>query len=343
MASNFKHTSSPIYHFRIIFRVLHILIVDLFSTYVEDLLLYSDLYKEYTALRSRVFLLNQIIAFVKQIADTIRSDRLSIYAAQASFFVIISAVPFLSLLFSLAGIFLPDIPSDFAHRFPLPEKLFSFLSHIIEELSGAPNVSLLSLSAVTTLWSASRGISAIRAGIETVYHSGRNPGYVRHRLLSIFATLVFIIMIVAAVALLLFGDFLADTLGGVLGDWFEDVFLSLRTPLFIAAMSVIFTAFYSSVAQRSTFVRHSVILHIPGALFSSCGWIVFSFFYSLYIAHFPDAGTIYGSLAAICLIMLWLYFCMVILLLGAEFNKLWFAGLTRLELPKISRHTNKRR
>lgn len=294
-------------------------------------------------MKSRVFFFSQVVAFAKSIFGTIRSDRLSIYAAQASFFVIISAVPFLSLLFSLAGIFLPEIPSDFAHRFPLPEKIFSFLPHIIEELRGAPNVSLLSLSAVTTLWSASRGIAAIRAGIETVYHAGRNPGYVKHRIRSIFATLVFIIMIVAAVALLLFGDFLAATLEGVLGEWFEDAFLSLRIPLFIAAMSVIFTTFYSSVARRSTFVRHSIILHIPGALFSSCGWIIFSFFYSLYIAHFPDAGTIYGGLAAICLIMLWLYFCMVILLLGAEFNKLWFAGLTRLGVPKISRHTNKRR
>lgn len=285
-------------------------------------------------MKSRVLIFNRIVAFVREIADTIRSDRLSIYAAQASFFVIISAVPFISILIALAGIFLPEIPSDFASRFPLPERIFSFLSYITKELESAPNVSLLSLSAVTTLWTASRGIAAIRAGIETVYRAERNPGYMRLRLRSLFSTLVFIIMIVAVVALLLFGDFLGQLIGG----WFEDAFLGLRTPLFIAAMSVIFTTFYAHVARRSTYVRHSVILHVPGALFSSVGWLAFSFFYSLYISHFPDAATIYGSLAAICLIMLWLYFCMVILLLGAEVNKLWFAGLT-----KVTLHTNKRR
>ena len=38
---------------------------------------------------------------------------------------------------------------------------------------------------------------------------------------------------------------------------------------------------------------------------------------------------IYGGLTALCLIMLWLYFCMIILLCGAEINKLFFAGTTQ--------------
>lgn len=297
-----------------------------------------SLHKEITHLKSRVFIFNRIAAFIREITDTIRSDRLSIYAAQASFFVIISAVPFISILFALAGIFLPELPADFAERFPIPEQVFTFLSHITKELESAPNVSLLSLSAVTTLWTASRGIAAIRAGVETVYRAGKNRGYVRFRIRSLISTLVFIVMIVAAVALLLFGDYLASAVSRLGIKWFENVFIDLRTPLFVASMTVIFTVFYCAVARRSTYVRHSVILHVPGAVFSSLGWIVFSFFYSLYITHFPDAATVYGSLAAICLIMLWLYFCMVILLLGAEVNKLWFAGLT-----KVTLHINKRR
>lgn len=284
-------------------------------------------------MKSRVIIFNRIVTFIRQTAVTIREDRLSVYAAQASFFVIISAVPFISILIALVGIFLPEIPSDFAVRFPLSERILSF---IIDELRGAPNVSLLSLSAVTTLWTASRGIAAIRAGIETVYRAEKNQGYVKLRLRSLISTLVFIVMIVAVVAIILFGDFLAVS---IIGGWFEDVFLNMHTPIFIAVMTVIFTTFYAHIAKRSNYVRHSVILHVPGALFSSFGWIIFSFFYSLYISHFPNAATIYGSLAAICLIMLWLYFCMIILLLGAEVNKLWFCGLKQFRFP----NTNKRR
>ena len=63
--------------------------------------------------------------------------------------------------------------------------------------------------------------------------------------------------------------------------------------------------------------------HLPGAVFSAVGWVLFSFFYSLYVTDFPNAASLYGSLAAVCLLMLWVYFCLLILLLGAELNKLW--------------------
>ncbi len=38
--------------------------------------------------------------------------------------------------------------------------------------------------------------------------------------------------------------------------------------------------------------------------------------------YYPSASYIYGSLAAVMLMMLWVYFCMMILLAGAEINKL---------------------
>lgn len=61
--------------------------------------------------------------------------------------------------------------------------------------------------------------------------------------------------------------------------------------------------------------------HLPGAVFSSLGWILFSYFYSLYIKWFPRSSYVYGSLAAVVFFLLWLYFCMSILLWGAEINK----------------------
>jgi membrane protein len=61
---------------------------------------------------------------------------------------------------------------------------------------------------------------------------------------------------------------------------------------------------------------------IPGAAIAAAGWILFSFFYSLYFENFPRLSFLYGGLAAIVFFMLWIYFCMLILLSGAEINKL---------------------
>lgn len=281
-------------------------------------------------LKSHVYGLRAVILYVRRIARQIADDKVTVYAAQASFFVIISAVPFLSLLISIVGIVLPTDLPDFFANLPVPEGFAAVFDTLIDDLRTAPNVPLLSVSAVTTLWSASRGISAIRSGLERVYRAGRTKGFLAHRIKSLVSTLVFIALITAAVTLMLFGDFVGEWLR--LGSTkISDIVMRLRTPLFIAALCVLFTIMYSSTARRSTRVRNGILPHLPGAVFGSVGWTLFSYFYSLYITHFPSASYIYGSLAAICLIMLWLYFCMIILLLGAEVNKLYFAGQNQEE------------
>lgn len=271
-------------------------------------------------MKSHVYGLRTVIRYVRQTAAQIADDKVTVYAAQASFFVIISAVPFISLLISIAGLVIPaDLP-DLSAGLPLPDGFASVVEILSAELHSAPNVPLLSVSAVTTLWSASRGISAIRSGLERVYRAGRTQGFFAHRIKSLVSTLVFIAIITAAVTLMLFGD--------SLGKWLRiakisDMIFRLRTPLFTSALCLLFTFMYSSTARRSSRIKNGFLPHFPGAVFASVGWTLFSYGYSLYITHFPSASYIYGSLAAVCLIMLWLYFCMIILLLGAEVNKIF--------------------
>ena len=267
--------------------------------------------------------LRAAILCVRRIVSQIAGDKVTVYAAQASFFVIISAVPFLSLLISIAGLVLPSDLPDVLTGLPVPEGFSVLFDTVIDDLRTAPNVPLLSVSAVTTLWSASRGISAIRSGLELVYLARRSKGFFAHRIKSLVSTLIFIAVITAAVTLMLFGDLVVKWLRIAK---ISDLIMRLRTPLFTAALCILFTVMYSSTARRSTRVKNGILPHLPGAVFSSVGWTLFSYFYSLYITHFPSASYIYGSLAAVCLIMLWLYFCMIILLLGAEVNKLWLAG-----------------
>ena len=147
-------------------------------------------------------------------------------------------------------------------------------------------------------------------------------GFFRRRIRSIFSTVFFILLIAAAAAVLLFGNLIIRLIPGDFFNEDSQLLILLRTPLFIVFMTVVFTAVYISVASRSTSISARIFTHLPGAVLSSLGWVVFSKGYSLYIEHFPRASAVYGSLAAVCLIMLWLYFCMVILLFGAVYNKL---------------------
>jgi membrane protein len=59
---------------------------------------------------------------------------------------------------------------------------------------------------------------------------------------------------------------------------------------------------------------------LPGALFSAILWYVFSYVFSLYVDRF-NGYSIYGSLTFVVVIMLWFYFCMYIILMGAQMNR----------------------
>lgn len=251
---------------------------------------------------------------LQSLAESATRDKISLYAAQASFFVIISAVPFLSLLISITGLFIPTNARELFEEIELPEALVPLLGAVVTDLQQAPSVSILSISAITTLWSASRGMAAIRGGLENVYRQSTPRGYIRQRAASLLGTLLAMIGIVAVIALLLFGDALASQIQAM------QFLLPLRFPIAFVLMCAVFTILYASSAARTS-VGAAIRAQLPGAVLSAVGWIVFSFGYSLYIAIFPRASYIYGSLAAVCLILLWLYVCMTILLLGAEVNK----------------------
>lgn len=235
-------------------------------------------------------------------------------------------MPFLSLLVSILSFFISTDILSYFDKYALPEDLLALVGSLLNDLRTAPKISLLSFSAVFTLWIASKGMGAIRKGIETAYRVGASRGFFRQNVLSLLSTIIFIVLIVAIVVVLLFGEFL---LGLLHIPWLTSFIMQWRVLFFILFMCIVFTAMYASTARQGSSVKSNILYHLPGAVFASVGWILFSYFYSLYIKYFPNASYIYGGLAAVCLIMLWLYFCMIILLLGAEVNKFCFRHINK--------------
>ena len=92
--------------------------------------------------------------------------------------------------------------------------------------------------------------------------------------------------------------------------------ISIRTLLSLTLLTIVFALMYRILPNAQNGFRQQ----LPGAVFSSLGWMIFSLSYSLYIDHFSSISYLYGSLTAIVLLMLWLYYCMDIFLIGAEIN-----------------------
>ena len=80
-------------------------------------------------------------------------------------------------------------------------------------------------------------------------------------------------------------------------------------------LSVAFLLMYKFLPNRKATLKSQ----LPGAVISAVAWSVFSLIFSIYLEYF-NVSNMYGSLTTLIMIMLWVYFCMFIVLLGAEIN-----------------------
>lgn len=247
-------------------------------------------------------------------------DRVMLYAAQASYFVIVSMIPFICLLISVFSFFIPaDIYSIF-DAYGFPQEVEEILHMVLDQLFATQKVSLLSISAVIALWTASRGADSIRVGLERVYHERPSKGFVKQQLKSLASTIILIVLLLGNAVFALFGGAIAEMLH--LTPIFN-VLMYWSVPILFVGMCFAFTIIYAFVGKIGKVRwRERFKQHLPGAIFTTCGWMIFSYGVSLYIRFFPGESFIYGSLTAVCLILLWVYVCVIILLLGAEVNKL---------------------
>lgn len=265
-------------------------------------------------------MMKKMITSLKKLIASTERDRVFLYAAQAAYFVIVSVIPFICLLISAFSFFIPaDIYSIF-DAYEMPVEIEEILFIVIDQLFATQKVSLLSISAVFALWTASRGMDSVRVGLERVYHEKPSNGFWKQQIKSLASTIILIIVLLANVVFSVFGAVIAEMLHLEL---LFDIIMYLSVPILFVTMCTAFTIIYAFVGKIGKVRwRDRIKQHLPGAIFTTLGWMLFSYGFALYIHFFPSASAIYGSMTAVCLIMLWLYICIVILLLGAEVNKL---------------------
>ena len=90
----------------------------------------------------------------------------------------------------------------------------------------------------------------------------------------------------------------------------------MRLVITLATLCGVFLILYKFVPNRKATFKSQ----IPGAFLIAIAWSVFSYGFSFYFEIFPGFSNMYGNLATIIMVMVWLYVCMNLLLYGAEIN-----------------------
>ena len=263
-------------------------------------------------------LIQKIIKLVRGFLKAMNEDHVGAYAAQSAYFIMLSFIPFIILLLTLiqyTTLTRADIYG--AAQVIFPDSMNGFVIDIINEVYSKTAVTV-SLSAITAAWSAGKGFLALMRGMNSVYDVEELRNYIVLRFRSAIYTLIFVISIILSLVVLVFGNsihqaamvhmpFLAVITGMI---------LRLKDVVSIAFLTLVFMLLYKFVPNR----KAKLLSQAPGAVFSSVCWYLFSIGFSLYVTYTPGLSNMYGSLTTIILAMLWLYFCMYIILLGAEIN-----------------------
>jgi membrane protein len=206
---------------------------------------------------------------------------------------------------------------DFSLDFLSPQ-VTSFVDSLLTEVRQSSSGALISVATITALWSASRGLLAIIKGLNSIYNVEEKRGFIKMRLVTMLYMLAFMVILIVTLVVLVFG--------GAIANWLIDSFpfLEDHSTFFVwtrwifgfCILVLFFWALYSFAPGRKT----RSIKEFPGAILSAAGWVGFSALYSFWINNFANYSYLYGSLTAIVLLMLWLYFCMNIMFFGAEVN-----------------------
>ncbi len=251
----------------------------------------------------------------------IRDLRIPLYAAHAGYFLILSIFPSLVLLLGLLQHTSLDIHSllMFLEGF-LPQPLLPEIELLIMDLYAAIPGPWLGISALTGLWSASRGIYGLLTGLNAVYGVPESRGYLRTRLLCTGYTFGFLLVLLLTLTLHVFGTDLLRLLQESSLPFFRflTAVVDLRFFLLVFLQTALFTAMFMALPNR----KNSLDSSLPGALLASIGWLLFSHLFSLYVSRFPGYAGIFGPVYSLALSMLWLYFCIGILFCGGFLNRL---------------------
>lgn len=263
--------------------------------------------------------MKKIGKIVNSLYEELDKSRIDIYAANTAFFTFLSLIPLLLIILEiipLTSISEGDLIELLTDLFP--SMFANIVSDIIKDVYETA-VTTLSVSVFILLWAGAKGILSIMKALNGIYELKESRNYFKVRFWACIYTMILLAMVIISLFIMVFGKALTEFILKDLPDikYFVDILLAFRFLFIWLLLIIFFTFLYAFVPNQ----RMKLKSQIPGAIFASVGWVLYSFGFSIYVKY-SNAMSMYGSISTVIMIMLWLYMCMYLLMLGALLNKI---------------------
>ena len=258
-------------------------------------------------------------AILKRVKAEVKEDNVPLLAAGVAFYAMLAIFPAIIAVVTVYGMVSdPEQVQSQVGEFAkgLPAGADTLLTKQLESATGAADRALsigLAASLLGVLWSASGGVQGLVKGLNLVYDERESRGFLKLRALSLLLTLGAIVVAVVAIALIaVFPAFVeglglgrAGELAASIGRW---VILAL---LVLTALAVVYRYAPDRANPRWRWVSW-------GAVVALVLWLLGSVGFSYHVENFGKHHQTYGALAAVIILLLWLFLSAFAVLLGAE-------------------------
>ena len=239
-------------------------------------------------------------------------------AAGLSYFLTLSFFPMLILLYQMLGSFLPPVEQLRAFLTGvLPESAAEIIEDFLGYVSENLDSSMLAMALSALVTSSSAAFRCIDNVTAEMRGSTRYSGFLELLFSAVFA-LVFLAALYLAVILTVTGKWFLELLDRrIMFMNLSDSWSWARFVLLFVLLFAMLLWLYRMTAPRGG-GRAAVML--PGAVLASLAIVGVSVAFSAMISVNVSYPVVYGSLASLMILMLWLYLCGVIILLGIALN-----------------------
>ena len=274
------------------------------------------------------------VAFVRDIVQAYGRLGVSRAAAALAYFLILTLFPLLMCVNFFIGLLDLDPETVFsALDSLLPQESLSTILDYLTYVSSIPqsqSTPLLLASLFTILASASAGLRTLLKTMDELYQV-HHAGSLRRVVVSVLLSLLFLLTIYLSIVVIFTGEWffrlLEEHLPPPLAELIPLRLLSrfwgwLRYLLLFLCVLLLVLAVYR-MGTPLPFRREQKVLRLT-ALLSAAALVACSVLFSWFIDMSSRYSLVYGSLASLIILLVWLYFCGNILLLGAVAGRVWF-------------------
>ncbi len=245
-------------------------------------------------------------------------------AAQAAFYFSFALFPFIFFLVSLFGIVLEstdELKSELFNYLQqiMPGSVFVLVRNTVEEVVASSSKSKLTLGLIATLWSASSGIDAVRAALNSIYQLRERRSWWLTKLHSLILTLVVTVLVGVGLSIVFYGWQMVQAATASLG-------LPITSPFILVGIqwvSILLVMLFACEAIYNflpDFRKFRWVWLTSGSLVAITLWLLLTSGFRLYLHFFNNYDKTYGSLGAVIILMLWLYLTALVLMIGGAIN-----------------------